>query len=132
MSDILADLYRIYQEISATPRPEAIWFIDRFWQHRQLLRLFPMERMPCSTTSRYNPMFQGMPIYLWRSTEIRDRISLILNQGYSIEYARTLFPLCQPGIWIEMSDGHHRQLDREETQKFYMAMFTLPKFEWKP
>lgn len=104
------------------------WFIDREAGYRRLIRHFStaaalkpwIKPDPDTFTS---PSLFGMPLYNWRSEDVETRIKDVI-QGSDPEYRDhfrrlfeegRLFPLREPGIWVEMSDGNHRQLTFDQS-----------------
>ena len=107
---ILEDIERIRTLLSDKPFPQSIWFIDRaaiYWRLRAALPAM----QPTAPHMGYYAV-QGMPIHRWASTEIRQRIfDLLKDEEWTIERARRVFPFCQSGIWVQMSNGRHRRLE---------------------
>ena len=96
------------------PMPQAIWLIDRertyVEMERELRGLQCYRPIPESPSLAGFQRYCGMPLYRWSSGEVRSRIAALLDEGLSMERVRQIFPFCQPGVWVQMSDGKHRRL----------------------
>lgn len=114
-SDLLADLEQVRAYLkSLPPRPLSIWFIDRAADYHHFVRSLSTVTgstpwLQSDAMTYTSPGFAGMPIYNWRSEEIADAIKIMV-QNDDQDYIKPFFPFREPGIWVEMSDGNHRQL----------------------
>lgn len=112
--DIVRDIIHVAQWLDEHPVAQAIWFIDRergHWQFEEQFRgLSVYRKYPESPSLVSFRAYRGMPLHRWRSGEIREHIAALVDRTKSIEYARSIYPFCQPGVWVQMSDGKHRRL----------------------
>lgn len=106
------DLVRIHRYFHNRPIIQAIWFIDRESQyHRLLVRTDePIVRV------RYVPVcslyFMGIPIWNYWTMEIRQAImDLFTDPMMTLEKARRVYPFCQQGVWLQMSNGQHQHIE---------------------
>ncbi len=104
MSDIIADLMHIRERLQANPIPQSIWFIDRDREFYGVMRLVYSQR-PQLWPFR-------MPLRNMKSSWIRTGLAILLEkEGHTVDSMRRLYPFCQPGIWVQMSDGNHQHLE---------------------
>ena len=108
--DIMTDLACLMDVLDAHPIAQAIWFIDCNDEYHRLVSHVLCCFQPPRPDERYRPNFMGVPVYRWDSVDILTRITYLLSVGRSIEWARNIYPFCQPGVWVQMSDGKHRRL----------------------
>ena len=113
--DIVRDLMRVREWEATNPIPQAIWLIDREHIYADMEYVLPVlsqyKVIPSSPSLRGFQQYGGMPVYHWSSRDIQQRIAyLVEEEGLDIEDARRIYPFCQPGVWMQMSNGKHKRL----------------------
>jgi len=78
--------------------PIAMWFVDRYFIYYEFLR-------EIDYTSPVGYSAWGMPVYASTSSQIRESILAYIKEGHTLEQARKLWPVCQPGVWSIMRKG---------------------------
>lgn len=114
----LEKILQVCEEFSRNPRPVAMWFVDRRTEYVQFLqearnrygeREPDVERGNSERLSGYHGIF-GMPIWDW------DLDALLLHvrnveKEIDKDLAARIYPIREPGIWVEMSDGNHIHIE---------------------
>ena len=113
MGDIVSDVIALYEKLNARPIAQAMWFIDRpgayfrlMYYLRETLQYEALSPPDVDVTPGW-----GGQIQCYKAPEIRERITDLLEEGWTLEQARRVWPFCQPGVWIQMSDGKHRRYE---------------------
>jgi hypothetical protein len=125
-------LDRFYDLLQSTglldPHPRGLWFIDRDDEYREFEDLMSAGVPQLYSVSEANILgkerlrLYGLPVYNFSLEEIEKRIGELKVEMYADrlpgrQRAQVLaksYPIRQPGVWLEMSDGHHVKLEVEE------------------
>jgi len=113
MGDIVSDVIALYEQLNARPIAQAIWFVDRPGAYFRL-RYYLQETLQHEASSPPDVDFTpicAMRLHFCRAAEARERIAALLDRGWTIERARRVWPFCQPGVWVQMSNGKHRRYE---------------------
>jgi len=113
LTDILETINKLYEWTRAHPVPQSIWFIDRAQEFFTLLDAIPTHESNPFSLDR--PTLGGVPVQRWTSRAIRDRMEELLKDPmWSIERVRYVLPFCQPGIWLQWSNGKHQHIELKD------------------
>jgi len=86
--------------------PQAIWFIDRYNTFLRLKDALYHPSYPISASQLF-----GMQLRCEFRDYIRREILRLLDETQlSLEEIRLIFPFCQRGIWVQMSNGKHYRI----------------------
>lgn len=115
MGVTMDDLVKLWREIYR-PGPVAVWCIDR------PAMLHRVRRACLEASGPVDQRFSGLRFYDWRSDSLEREYAAAVDL-YGQERAdmwRQNLPLFvkdgTPGVWVEMSDGNHYQIEAGDAQ----------------
>lgn len=104
----LDDLMGLYRKLAAAPLALGLWVVDLPWAEREMLAVFREHGAPVNAPPQLHPLLSGptaaMPLWTWRDAASNDA-----ERGRQLKAGRWF--VRWPGVWVEMSNGRHVQID---------------------